>query len=397
MPRRKQKKGGAPAVGLDAVEVGSGAPPAEVEALAAHIAADGGTALCAYRDPYGGKWLIMLALGLLACGGSPGLRLGLIDASVRRPSNVAVYFTVDTSDGEPVAGLVAKDFQIYEDGAPVSELESKQTILNPEVAAAHYTLLLIDMSGSVTESGDVPVILEAARSFAARVEKYQKVAVHAFDGGASIVELAGFSTGPGLAAGVERLGSFRARDPSTNLNGAVVKALEVLRRQLAASPVPLTFGTLVVFTDGTDRAGRVTREQLHAALDQVDFDVLVVGVGAEIDGGELGSIGRDGAILSKDRGAIVASFDAAAARIEAFSKRYYLLGYCSPARAGRHEVTIATTVRGRSGSLRYQFDARGFGPHCDPTQKPAFNTNRPRPGKAPVDSGGEGEGGGGKF
>ena len=352
MPRRKQKKGGAPAVGLDAVEVGSGAPPAEVEALAAHIAADGGTALCAYRDPYGGKWLIMLALGLCACGGSPGLRLGLIDASVRRPSNVAVYFTVDTSDGEPVAGLVAKDFQIYEDGAPVSELESKQTILNPEVAAAHYTLLLIDMSGSVTESGDVPVILEAARSFAARVEKYQKVAVHAFDGGASIVELAGFSTGPGLAAGVERLGSFRAR---------------------------------------------VTREQLHAALDQVDFDVLVVGVGAEIDGGELGSIGRDGAILSKDRGAIVASFDAAAARIEAFSKRYYLLGYCSPARAGRHEVTIATTVRGRSGSLRYQFDARGFGPHCDPTQKPAFNTNRPRPGKAPVDSGGEGEGGGGEF
>src|SRR5438105_1411648 len=113
--------------------------------------------------------LSALLLCITACA-SANLRLGLIDASAQRPSNVAVYFTVDTADGEPVAGLTADAFRILEDGQPVSQLESKQTILNPEVAATHYTLLLVDMSGSVTESGDVPVIVEASRAFAERVE-----------------------------------------------------------------------------------------------------------------------------------------------------------------------------------------------------------------------------------
>src|SRR3990172_284167 len=103
---------------------------------------------------------IAIAIVSAACGGS-GLRLTLIDASVQRPSNVAVYFTVDTSDDQPVPGLTAQSFRIYEDGSLVSVHESKQTILNPEVAAEHYTLLLVDMSGSVTESGDVPAIVAA--------------------------------------------------------------------------------------------------------------------------------------------------------------------------------------------------------------------------------------------
>src|SRR5687767_2732484 len=109
------------------------------------------------------SWSLGLATVMAAaCGGSgpkkPTLVFNVIDASVQRPSNIAVYFTVDTDAGEPVAGLTADQFTIYEDGQPVSALESQQTILNPEIAAAHFTLLLIDMSGSVTESGDVPVI-----------------------------------------------------------------------------------------------------------------------------------------------------------------------------------------------------------------------------------------------
>lgn len=315
------------------------------------------------------------ALWLLLGCGSGGLKLVLIDASVQRPSNIAVYFTVDTSDGEPVPGLTAESFRIYEDGQPVSVLESKQTILNPEVAATHYTLLLIDMSGSVTESGDVPVIVDAARAFADRIQKYQKVAVYAFDGSPQIHQISGFTSGTG---GIDQLASFKARDPSTNLNGAVIEATKVLGRQLSASPTPITFGTLVVFTDGTDRAGRVPREKLAEQLDATEFDIIVMGVGAEIDEGALRAIGRDGAILSKDRSKIAASFQAAAERVEAASKRYYLLGYCSPARAGEHVLRIEARAGGRTGSYEYKFDARGFGPNCDPTRPPAFNIRRPK-------------------
>ena len=321
-------------------------------------------------------FVVAVLVSLVAACANKQLNLTLIDASVQRPSNIAVYFTVETADGEPVAGLTADAFRIYEDGAPVSVLESKQTILNKEVAATHYTLLLIDMSGSVTESGDVPVIVESARAFSERVEKFQKVAVYAFDGSPQIQQIAGFGSG----ANVDRLSSYKPRDPSTNLNGAVLEAIKVLQRQMSGSPTPLTFGTLVVFTDGTDRAQRVTRDALHERLDQVepDFDLIVVGVGAEIDSSELQAIGRNGAILSKDRAQIASSFEAAAARVEAMSKRYYLLGYCSPARAGKHRLRIETSAGGKSGAMEYDFDARGFGPNCDPNRAPTFNLRRPK-------------------
>jgi von Willebrand factor type A domain len=324
---------------------------------------------------------ISIAIALMVasgCAGRNSLRLTIIESSVQRPSNIAMYFTVETAAGEPVPGLTAEQFRIYEDDQPVSVLESKQTILNPEVAANHYTLLLVDMSGSVTESGDVPVIVDASRAFADRVQKYQKVALYAFDGGAQIYPISGFSSGPAAASGADRLGSFRSRDPSTNLNGAIVEAVRVLDRQMRSSSVPLTFGTLVVFTDGTDRAHRVPRDRLHETLDHLEIDIITIGVGAEIDGDELESIGRNGAIVSKDRAQIASSFDAAAARVEAFSKRYYLLGYCSPARAGQHVVRVETTANGKTGSAEYTFNANGFGPNCDPDRPPSFNIRRPR-------------------
>jgi hypothetical protein len=325
----------------------------------------------------GASVIIALLLGAAACA-SKQLQFTMLDASVQRPSNVAVYFTVDTADGDPVPGLTADQFRIYEDGSPVSVLESKQTILNPEVAAAHHTLLLIDMSGSVTESGDLPVIVDAAEQFTIKVQAFQKVAVYAFDGSAQIHPIQGFTGGAGAVRGVDKLDGFKARDPSTNLNGAIMEGLNVLDRQMATSGTPLTFGTLVVFTDGTDRAGRVPRDKLYDTLDKTNIDVMVIGVGSEIDSGELRAIGRNGAILNKDRKQVASSFEAAAARVEAFTKRYYLLGYCSPARAGKHVVRIETAARGQSGALEYEFDAKGFGPNCDPNRPPSFNTRRPR-------------------
>jgi hypothetical protein len=59
---------------------------------------------------------------------------------------------------------------------------------------------------------------------------------------------------------------------------------------------------------------------------------------------------------------------------------YYLVSYCSPARAGtrrlRLEVTFATTEgEEKSGSVEQEFDANGFGPGCDPKTPPRFVVN----------------------
>ena len=59
----------------------------------------------------------ILALGLaLVWGAGPGcagLQLTEVQSSATKPSNVAVYFKVETTRGEPVAGLAAEQFNIY--------------------------------------------------------------------------------------------------------------------------------------------------------------------------------------------------------------------------------------------------------------------------------------------
>lgn len=327
------------------------------------------------------RFLGVAGAAFLLCN-CAGLNLQLVDGSVQKPSNVAVYFSLRTREGKPVPGLTAEQFKIYEDGKIVSPFESKQTILNPEVAAIQYTLLLVDMSGSVTESGSLPSLEEAVKSFATRVGGVQQTAVYAFDGRPEIVQLSGFSSSPHVS-----LAGFHSKDPSTNLNGAVVQAMKVLRKQLEHSTVPLRFATLVVFTDGTDHAQRVTHAELMRALGESnDLSVFVIGVGAEIDQSELSAIGRDGTALSKDPGATAKAFDDIANRIEGFTKSFYLLSYCSPARAGEHDLTVEPVLAdGQAGSLTYHFNAAGFGPNCDPKRNPNFDVRHPKlaPGMSP--------------
>jgi hypothetical protein len=329
------------------------------------------------------EWKRLAALGgvlaLTACGG--GLRLVHIHSSAHKPSNIAVYFTVDTSDGKPVPGLTADRFTIYEDGSKVSEFESKQTILNPKVAAAHDTLLLIDMSGSVVESKHVGDIVAAATLFTQRVEKYQKVGVYAFDGSPDLYPIVPFTESESAAAGgVERLKTFKPRDPSTNLYGAVIEALKTLKRSLDQESKPLRFGTLVVFTDGTDRAARVSKYEVDKALgapEYANFDIFAIGVGAEMNDSHLEDIGRTGTVKETEQANVGRAFDQIGARIEGMTARYYLLSYCTPSRAGDHDVRIeAHADKDLSGSLTYEFTANGFGPNCDPNAPPDFDLAR---------------------
>lgn len=319
------------------------------------------------------------ALGAAALAiGCGGLRVAMVDSAYQRPSNVAVYFTVDTATGEPVGGLQATDFRIYEDGQLVSPTESMQTIVNPEVAAEHYTLVLVDMSGSVTESDQVPLLQQAATELTSTLEGHQRVAVYAFDGSEDIHPIAGFTTSGGAQGAIGRLGSFRSRDRSTNLHGAVVEAIGVLDAELARSRVPLRFGTIVVFTDGSDRAARVSRRDMARAIEGSPYDVFAIGVGSEIDEGTLGDVGRDGYVLVEDTAAVTAAFRRVGERILAMTRRFYLLSYCSPARAGEHRVTVEAVTPDATGRLSYDFDATGFTPDCNPNRPPPFEVGNAR-------------------
>lgn len=318
---------------------------------------------------------------LVGCGG--GLKLTSIRNAHTRPSNVAAYFKVQTGGGDPVGGLSAEQFKIYEDGQLVSQYESKQVILNPEVAASHYTMLLVDMSGSVAaDSAAVDSVVEAAAAFSERVEKTQRVGVYAFDGCGKLHPIAGFTNPGGAAGAVKSLKGYKPDDPSTDLHGAMTKGIVELDGALAHAEHPMHFGTIVVFTDGTDRAGRTSRADMSKAIDDTKYEVFAIGLGTEMKESELKRIGKTGTAQADNKAAVLKAFDDIAQRIEASSKSYYLLSYCSPSRAGKHKLRVEAEWKGeegkatRSGSFESDFDATGFGPGCDPKQAPNFDVHK---------------------
>ena len=136
----------------------------------------------------------------------------------------------------------------------------------------------------------------------------------------------------------------------------------------------------MVFTDGTDRARRVLRPDLDKALEEAqnkDTSLYVIGVGKEIDSGELRNIGRTASFLSTDPAALAKAFETIASRVEAYTKSFYLMSYCSPARAQEHDLKVETGSGLSKGDLSYHFDATGFGPNCDSNRMPKFDIHRP--------------------
>lgn len=81
-PRRRRKPAGA-ASGLAAAELQSAAPPSEVAELHRQIESDSGRVLAAYREPYGGRWVVLAALPIDQVAPTPYQR-NLSDTHVRK-------------------------------------------------------------------------------------------------------------------------------------------------------------------------------------------------------------------------------------------------------------------------------------------------------------------------
>lgn len=80
--KRRRKPAGA-STGLGAMDLQSAAPPGEVAALHHAVVDDGGKVLAVYREPYGGRWLVMAALPIDLVEPTPYQR-NLSDTHVRK-------------------------------------------------------------------------------------------------------------------------------------------------------------------------------------------------------------------------------------------------------------------------------------------------------------------------
>jgi hypothetical protein len=294
--------------------------------------------------------------------------------SVQRPSNVAVYVAV--SQGEtPVPGLTAASFKIYEDGELLAADKSGQVLLDPQVAAEHRTVLLIDVS----DGRGADAVASGAAGFIREIRKRQTVTVFTFDGGSSLRFVAEYPTAtvPDGPKDMSQLTRAASSDASRNLNGALVEGLAELDRRFGDAKKPVRVGSLVIFTRGADLAGRVNDGQVASALKSTRHRVYAIGVESEKARRKLDDIAPAGVIPAASLEMANVAFVNAAGLLDRAYEQQYLLAYCSPARGGVRDLRVEVSLldekgKERSGKLETAFDSTGFVGGCDPKLQPRF-------------------------
>ena len=327
-----------------------------------------------------GAWRVILAGSALAgCAStaqSGNLQVKMLAATSQTPSNVAVNLSIGTKSGEPLTGLKPENFRIFEDGKLVPEDKAKRMLLDPKVAEAYFTVLLIDLSGPITESQDFPELVRQVGDFMDALRETHTLTVSVFDGRdelRTILEPDETNT----KAALDRLRRYRPEERKGNLNGAVLKGLAILDRQVAKSTAAHSSSNLVVFTDRGDVAAKVPEEELEVALDKTPADVYVIGVGPGIKQPELGKIARTDAFYSTDPKEMGTGFTHLSKHLAVASEGHYLLSYCSPKRKGEHDLEIEISTEKEHGLIKHHYSADGFTKGCSASKAPAFAKKEP--------------------
>lgn len=308
-------------------------------------------------------------------GSSDGLRLTLLDSSIRDPAIVSVSFKVTSESGQPVPRLtLANNFSLLENGTEISSFEATPR-LTPEPNEFMYsTLLLLDLSGSILGSS-FEALKIAAETFIDRVVASSspnswQIKIAFFDGNANITPVTEYlSDRLMLKNAINGLTPDMSTDSSTNLNGAVIQGVQDLDAMVSAydNTGTLSAGSLVIFTDGQDQASRVSENDARRAVNDApdDLTIFTIGLQGEIDADALEAFGRDGYVQAEAVDNLADSFNAIADRVNNEANSYYLLDYCSPKRSGRdNELTIVAEVDGLRGELKTKFSAETFGGGC---------------------------------
>ncbi len=300
----------------------------------------------------------------------------LSETQTSAPSKISIRFKLDDRDGQPIPGLTEANFNIYEQTQsnsclqPISEFEALRSIQREQRSFIQHTLILLDLSGSVITFQEE--LKAATRTLINEIDPTEsslnKIGVWWFDGAADLHELiAPTFNKESILESIDKIKTDLSKDNSTNLYGAVAsiaqKANMIMEANSGVSGV-----SVVLFTDGKDRANRVSKQNAYDAVNESNSAIsfFTVGLGSEINKNDLEQFGRDRFVNISKVNELSATFQEIASFVQAESNSYYLLEYCSPIRNGANNVLIVEAVQGdNKGYLESNFDATGFEGGCE--------------------------------
>ena len=316
--------------------------------------------------------------------GENELLLSIQDQFTSLPSKVSILFKVSDKQGNPLSGLTANQFTIYEQGRnddcfrTISSSESLARISPNSQVFSNNTLLVLDLSNSVLQ-GSLDELKAASTSFVNNVmpeietESF-KMAIYWFDGEDVLHQLNDFTSSTiELTDAIAGITSDISNDPSTDLYGAVIKSANIAEDLIdeanSLQGAPIVAASIVIFTDGTDQASRFSEESALNAVNDANTNIsfFTIGLGAEIDQDVLEDIGKTSSVVASNAAELETTFNQISARVSEQANSFYLFEYCTPKRdgSGENNLVIQLTDGALQGAVQTQFDAEGFTGGCD--------------------------------
>jgi len=316
--------------------------------------------------------------------GENDLLLSIQDQFTTLPGKVSILFKVSDSQGNPISGLTANQFTIYEQGRnddcfnTISSSESLARISPNSQVFSNNTLLVLDLSNSVLQ-GSLEELKTASTSFVNNVMPQDeteafKMAIYWFDG-EDVLHLLNplTSSVADLTAAIDGITDSISNDPSTDLYGAVLKstdrAEELIDEANSIQGSPIVAASVVLFTDGTDQASRYTEESALNAVNNANPNIsfFTIGLGSEIDQEVLGDIGKTSSVVASNAAELETTFNQISARVSEQANSFYLFEYCTPKRdgSGENNLVIQLTDGAFQGAVQTKFDAEGFTGGCE--------------------------------
>lgn len=316
-----------------------------------------------------------------ACKLFGGLAIEPVAVTSAPSAQVAVFASV-TNDGKPVDNLSVSDFELEEDGNPLDLRQVQLTLLPRDGVVEHHLLILVDMSGPVDDPGTRALLVRQLSAFIARVQAHYSVSLFGFDGSPQLTPLGTYRKLAGASPpALERLSAIPQRDPSSNLHGAMTTGLNQLTANLAQSHAAIGLGTLLVIARGPDLAGRTSRDDLLDSMNNTNHRVLALTTGKWAAADDAEELGPDGHFTATRFENLEVPLAELARNLEEDFGRYYLLSYCSPARAGSRSLLVRVHHQNKDGKPKEaqayaEFKADGFTGRCNPQAVPRFHKPR---------------------